>query len=124
MILEEHDRNRERIASLTQATHDTDEAEMQEFEKARMEKRRNAKRENEQKDFESCQSSEKVRATLALPKWPSNTNHRPKATTSALMNGARKQGLLEGVHSERTSELDLTQISQRPLLLTSPTSLV
>ena len=124
LILKEHDRDRERMASMLQATQEAYKAEMQEFEEARMEKRRKLRRENEHKDFESFQSSEKVRATLALPKWPSNTNHKSKAATSALMNGAKKQGRLEGVHSERTSELDLTQVFQRPLLLTSPTSLV
>jgi hypothetical protein len=123
LILKEHDRDRERIASMTQGTHEADEAERQEFE-ARMEKRRNLRRENEQKDFESVQRSEKVRGTLGLPKWPSNSNHQPQAAPSALINEAREQGLLEPVHSERTLELDPTQVSQGPTLLTSQTSAI
>jgi hypothetical protein len=124
LTLKEHDRDSERIASMTQAKYEDDEAEMQEFDKARMEKRRKLRRENEQKDFESVQSSEKVRATLGLPKWPSNANHPPQAATSALINEAREQGLLEPVHSERTPELDSTQVSQGPTLLASQTSAV
>lgn len=124
MIMEEHDRNHERIASMRQATHEADEAEMQEFEKARMERYQKARRETEQRDFETFQSSEKVRATLGLPKWSSNANHQAKAATSALMNGARKQGRLEPVHSESTSDLYPIQVSQGLTLLTTQTSAV
>lgn len=120
---EEHDQNCERIASMIQAKYE-DEAEMQELMKAKMEKRQKVRRETEKRDFESFQSSEKVRATLGLPKRPSNANHRPKAATSAMINEARKQGQVDSARSEGTPELNPVQVSQSPTLHTSQTSAV
>jgi hypothetical protein len=124
LILEEHDRNRERIASIIKANHEADEAENQEFEKARMEKYQKAVFGTEQRDVESCQSSEKVHATLGLPKWPRIANHQPKLATSALINDAKIQGQLEPVHAGSTSQLNPTHVSQIASPLTSQTSAV
>jgi hypothetical protein len=107
---DEHDRSRERIASMIKAKQEADEAEIQEFAKAWFEKYQKARRETEQ--------------SLGLPKCPSNANNQPKAATSALINEAEKQGQVDSACSEGTTELRPTQVSQSPTLLSSHTSAV
>lgn len=107
---DEHDRSRERIASMIKAKQEADEAEIQEFAKAWFEKYQKAGRETEQ--------------SLGLPKCPSNANNQPKAATSALINEAEKQGQVDSACSEGTTELRPTQVSQSPTLLSSHTSAV